>query len=181
MHTPGRCVSTNIWYHIKSGSINNFLRSSTDVFNEWISTLTAIHTFAYLFLLNITLLTSSIYLLWLSKFYDVTPSQHREGVVISIYQLFLRYKFKPAPVTVNFGRNNNNFLTLLEEFKFSESLFEAGAQFTCPDVLSVPVSVPPRRSHSHHFGVMHTPSYTLLRVVRKPGNWLLNSSPLFSL
>lgn len=130
----------------------------------------AIHTIAYLYLLNITLLTSSVHLLCLSKSYDVTLSQHRECVAISIYQLFLRYKCKPAPVTVNSGRNNNNFLTVPEEFRFSESLFEAGVQSTCPDVLSVPVSVPPRRSHSHHFGVMHTPSYTLLRVVRKPGN-----------
>lgn len=173
-----RCVSINIWCHIKGGSIINFLRSSTDIFSEWISTLMAIHTFAYPFLLNITLLTSSIYLLWLSKSYDVTSSQHKECVVISIYLLFLRYKFKPAPVTVSSGRNN--FLTFAEEFKFSESLFEAGAQRTCRDVLSIPILVPPRRSHSHHFAVMHTPSYTLLRVVRKPGNWLLNSSPLFS-
>lgn len=103
----------------------------------------AIHTSAYLSVLNITLLTSSVYLLCLSKSYDVTLSQHRECVAISIYQLFLRYKCKPAPVAVNSGRNNNNFLTVPEEFRFSESLFEAGVQSTCPDALSVPVSVPP--------------------------------------
>ena len=110
----------------------------------------AIHTFAYPFLLNFTLLTS----------YDCLnltcdPSQHRECVVcVSIYQLFLRYKFKPAPVAVCSGRNN--FPTLPEEFKFSESLLEAGAQRTRRDLLSVPVSVPPTevtltplRRHAH--------------------------------
>lgn len=104
------------------------------------------HTFAYSFLVNITLLTSSIYLLWLSKSYDVTLSQHRECVALSTYQLFLRYKFKPAPVTVSSGRNN--FPTLPEEFKFNESLFEAGVQHTCWDVLSYS-SRSPRGGHTH--------------------------------